>query len=646
MTSHNWKVHAPLLRTSTVILLSLCLISWAVIMFQQISPAEKNPNRSTWQWVAEPRFDASNSPIEGWQSYEEGSTIPSINYWIRIPIDSNHLTDPYLKIEGIGSLQVVVNHEMIYAYFLPDDSKWWTPGRNMKLVELPLPLPATIDVLVHYKSFEPITATVHIDNKSSLFLKQFHKDLDSIILGVLLMFSGLVTLGLYITQRDRLYIYFCLLVFSGGIPAIANIQLLTLIWNGSILSYFQNVFLPLGTFAFVGALKEVFPTILSRTNQWLKWISFAYTIFIFAASLKSVSFYSTTVNFYLSIFVLVMIAAFRTISVAYKQSKDNESIWLMAGFLSMMLISFMHMFRFILKNIFPEPIRSSFDWFDWIPTNFLYWGIFTFVVCLIRVIIYRYTAMNRQMLEFNRSLEQIVKDRTHELQLQTEQLQLTHERLAASMRDNTEALVETLIMEERHRVTGGIHDTVGHTLSAVVIQLEAAKRLINRDQVQAQAKLISAQDLVRQGLEDIRQSVRLLRADSGYYNLPAAIGALIRDTEQMYSCRFEQHIKELPSALSTWQKRVLFQTLQEAIKLDPANIPQSFRLSIGSDDDVVYMRLTYCGRSSLPNTSGVGLQTMNEHIEQLQGSLTITLGPIDSELTLTLPLKNSLSNSI
>ena len=65
--------------------------------------------------------------------------------------------------------------------------------------------------------------------------------------------------------------------------------------------------------------------------------------------------------------------------------------------------------------------------------------------------------------------------------------------------------------QERNRIARDIHDVLGHYLTVVHVQLEAAKTLFKRDPETARAAVIKAQALTREGLSEVRRSVALLR---------------------------------------------------------------------------------------------------------------------------------------
>jgi len=66
-------------------------------------------------------------------------------------------------------------------------------------------------------------------------------------------------------------------------------------------------------------------------------------------------------------------------------------------------------------------------------------------------------------------------------------------------------------VQERNRIARDIHDVLGHYLTVVHVQLEAAKTLFKREPETARAAVIKAQALTREGLSEVRRSVALLR---------------------------------------------------------------------------------------------------------------------------------------
>jgi signal transduction histidine kinase len=88
-----------------------------------------------------------------------------------------------------------------------------------------------------------------------------------------------------------------------------------------------------------------------------------------------------------------------------------------------------------------------------------------------------------------------------------ELLSLANQQLQSHARD-VEELATT---KERNRIAREIHDGLGHYLTVVHVQLEAALTLLRGDPDRARGALVKAQDLTHEGLSEVRRSVALLR---------------------------------------------------------------------------------------------------------------------------------------
>lgn len=73
--------------------------------------------------------------------------------------------------------------------------------------------------------------------------------------------------------------------------------------------------------------------------------------------------------------------------------------------------------------------------------------------------------------------------------------------------------IESLaVAEERNRLAREIHDSLGHYLTAITVQLEAAGKLVATQPERAAQTIATAQGLARESLSEVRRSVSALRA--------------------------------------------------------------------------------------------------------------------------------------
>src|SRR5205814_655022 len=76
-------------------------------------------------------------------------------------------------------------------------------------------------------------------------------------------------------------------------------------------------------------------------------------------------------------------------------------------------------------------------------------------------------------------------------------------------------VAELAAITERNRLARDIHDSLGHHLTAIAIQLEKATAFRQRDPTASEQALVDARRSTQYALEDVRQSVGQIRAATG-----------------------------------------------------------------------------------------------------------------------------------
>jgi signal transduction histidine kinase len=71
---------------------------------------------------------------------------------------------------------------------------------------------------------------------------------------------------------------------------------------------------------------------------------------------------------------------------------------------------------------------------------------------------------------------------------------------------------ELAVTRERNRIAREVHDSLGHYLTVVNVQLEAARALESTNPARARAAIAKAQAFTQEGLQDIRRSLASLRS--------------------------------------------------------------------------------------------------------------------------------------
>src|SRR5271169_1492246 len=139
------------------------------------------------------------------------------------------------------------------------------------------------------------------------------------------------------------------------------------------------------------------------------------------------------------------------------------------------------------------------------------------------------------------------------------------ELLMAQLQDAREAEAAAAALAERSRIAGELHDVLAHSLSALAIQLQGARKLAGREQVSEglRATIERSAELTRAGLADAKQAVSALRGDRlpTVDQLDALVEGFRRDTGIQATVRIDGTPRPLPAEAGL----ALFRGAQEAL---------------------------------------------------------------------------------
>lgn len=144
------------------------------------------------------------------------------------------------------------------------------------------------------------------------------------------------------------------------------------------------------------------------------------------------------------------------------------------------------------------------------------------------------------------------------------QLRAAHEQLQL----DSQLAADLAASEERSRIAREVHDILAHTLTVLVVQIGATKRLIDQDRDKAKQQLDTVAQLARDGLAEVRRSVHALH--SPHENGVPALAVLVQEFAQRTNtaCHFEvaSDLPILPPDVSTALYRVTQEALTNAVR--------------------------------------------------------------------------------
>ena len=109
----------------------------------------------------------------------------------------------------------------------------------------------------------------------------------------------------------------------------------------------------------------------------------------------------------------------------------------------------------------------------------------------------------------DRYISRVVK-----LESQNDKMRKDMQRLTKSLHENKEYIRQseyTFKLEERNRLSQEIHDKIGHSMTGALIQMEAAKRLMEIDKEKSAELLQNAIHISKDGIESIRITLKNMK---------------------------------------------------------------------------------------------------------------------------------------
>lgn len=193
--------------------------------------------------------------------------------------------------------------------------------------------------------------------------------------------------------------------------------------------------------------------------------------------------------------------------------------------------------------------------------------------------------------------------------------------------------------EERNQIAREIHDSVGHRLTSLLMQLEVAR--LESESSSEKEKFVRLKSLAKSSLDETRKAVKALKGEETA-GLTAVV-QLIRKLEAESHLRISFSIKSgtLSSPLTNKQSVVLYRSVQEALTnmMKHSETKQAeieFRILA---DSYFQFQISNPAKTKVNITEGFGLTAMKERLDELGGSLKIIQAEGEFQIKGAFPLE-------
>lgn len=196
-------------------------------------------------------------------------------------------------------------------------------------------------------------------------------------------------------------------------------------------------------------------------------------------------------------------------------------------------------------------------------------------------------------------------------------------KLNSVLQETNEQLEVLTRMAVKNNIARDIHDTFGHDMMGLIMEIEMAQVLVDQDSENAKLMLTKAKQSARNGMKTIRKVVETLRNDE-LEIIEDSIEEMILSFRSRVNISIDfklfEHIDELPKKYTEVLYRLIQECLTNSIRHGEAN---EIELEVKEGLHTIVFSIKDNGKGATDIIEGYGLKGMRERVEALNGSLRI-----------------------
>ncbi|WP_432662919.1 sensor histidine kinase [Wukongibacter baidiensis] len=214
------------------------------------------------------------------------------------------------------------------------------------------------------------------------------------------------------------------------------------------------------------------------------------------------------------------------------------------------------------------------------------------------------------------------RDEKEKKELLYNELLKTHKKL----KEYSDKVEELAALEERNRIARDIHDTLGHNMTALIMQMEISSHMIDEDIDKTKELIDSAKEMARQGLLSVRKVVETLRIEETKKETNS-IECLIDEFSNAAGIEIEfETIGELTKRhpnIDIALYRIVQESLTNAVRHGKAT---KVEVCITYKNEAIEFEIKDNGIGAKQIKEGYGIKGMKERITNLSGKVEFESG--------------------
>lgn len=178
-------------------------------------------------------------------------------------------------------------------------------------------------------------------------------------------------------------------------------------------------------------------------------------------------------------------------------------------------------------------------------------------------------------------------------------------------------------LEERNRISEEIHDTIGHRLTALLIQMEAGIRVMDLDTLKGRELLVESRDNLRESIDVLRETVRGMKPKA-YRNFLSSIEDMISEFKRKTGVNVVLSVLGNPVKLYPGVEMVLYRNIQESLTNSAKHgKPQKIDITLKYIENTVALTVKDDGTGCSEINKGMGILGMEERTSFVGGTIRV-----------------------
>ncbi|MEH6889089.1 sensor histidine kinase [Bacillus sp. JJ864] len=257
-------------------------------------------------------------------------------------------------------------------------------------------------------------------------------------------------------------------------------------------------------------------------------------------------------------------------------------------------------------------------WFAILIYSYQYFGTINIGGNAITFMFVVFSALSGGLIKKLKLARQTVDEQYEKLTSSHEALQEAHEQLQLYAKE----VEELTAVKERNDIAREIHDTVGHNMTALLVQLQLAEELWKQKSDQTETILRTCHELAKKSLQEVRASVRTLKEEENagdlVGNVRRMLGEFSKATNVRTIFKLSGDPTVIPLSLHPTILRIMQESLTNAKRHGKAT---TCEMKLSCLEGKVHISISDDGAGVNEVNPGFGLMNMKERVEERGGMI-------------------------